>query len=214
MSLSLWVCLQRQGNHKTMKCFFSFPPTHFSFDGAFLAHWAGGGGGGGGSRRRLMERATWTNPVWNQDSQAQPDLWLSTPLFPHRGPSLELLDVLDPVYYFLSPLSTSLPSPFPVPHSHSSFLCPSIFSLDFSIWYLFLFLSPSFASRHPGQLFIQTGCLQLSVQSWVAVQEVGCVAHGAKLFPNTSVSSRQRPWPKHDLDTTTTAKPPTHTAWR
>lgn len=30
-----------------------------------------------------------------QDSQAQPDLWPSTPLFPHRGPSLELLDVSD-----------------------------------------------------------------------------------------------------------------------
>lgn len=133
MSLSLWVRLQRQGNHKTMKCFFSFPPTHFSFDGAFLAHWAGGGSSS--RRRRLMERATWTNPVWNQDSQAQPDLWLSTPLFPHRGPSLELLDVLGPVYYFLSPLSTPLPSPFPVPHSHSSFfmsiyLLPSFISLS------------------------------------------------------------------------------------
>lgn len=63
-----------------MKSVVSFPLTHFSLS---AAHWAGGGGGG----RRLMERATWTNPVWNQDGPTQPDLWPCTALFPHRGPS-------------------------------------------------------------------------------------------------------------------------------
>lgn len=80
MSVCLWVCLQRQGNHKTVKCFFSFPPTHFSFGWAFLAYWAGGG-----SRRRLMERATWTNPVWNQAARtARPSQIYDPPsLFSH-----------------------------------------------------------------------------------------------------------------------------------
>lgn len=140
----------------------------------------------------------------SQDSQAQPDLWLSTPLFPHRGPSPELLDVLDPVYYFLSPLSTSPSSPFPVPLSHFSFfLCPSISPLP-----LFLYLGisfslspPPFSPRHPGQLFIQTGCLQLSVRSWVAAPEVGRIACGVELFPNTSVSSLRS---IHDLSVTRT----------
>lgn len=54
------VSLQKQGNYKTMKGFFSFLLTHFSFIGAFLAN------GAGGSRRRLMERATWTNAAWKQ----------------------------------------------------------------------------------------------------------------------------------------------------
>lgn len=101
-----------------------------------------------------------------------------------------------------------LPSPFPVPHSHSSFFFVTYLSspfLYFSIWYLFLSLSPSFAPRHPGQLFIQTGCLQLSVQSWVAAQEVGRVACGAELFPNASLSS----WGSiRDLNTTLTPQQP------
>lgn len=91
----------------------------------------------------------------------------------------------------------------------------SIF-LYFSISYLFLSSSPSFALRHHGQLFFQTGCLQLSEWSWVTVQEVGgCLAHGS-LYQHLCLLSTQHPWPEHDLDTTTkfSSEPPTHIAWK
>lgn len=191
MSLSMWACLQRQGNHKTMKCFFSFPPTHFSFGRAFLARWAGGSGG---SRRRLMERATWTNPVWNQAAKtARPSqIYDSPPLFSHTEAPLwsfwmywTLSITFCHLYLPLLPLLFL--SHFPISLFFMSiYLSPSSFSLS---WYLFLSFSPSFSPRHPGQLFIQTGCLQLSVQSWVAAPEVGRTACSAELFPNTSVSS-------------------------
>lgn len=128
-SVSQCACRDKEAI-KTVKCFFPFPPTHFSFDGAFLARWAGGSGGSG---RRLMERATWTNPVWNQGSQVQPDLWLPTLLFPHRGPSQELLDVLDPVYYLLSPLSTLSLSCPTFPFFFFFFFLKHIFLLSSSI---------------------------------------------------------------------------------
>lgn len=182
MSLSVWACLQKQGNHKTMKCFFSFPLTHFSFGGAFLAHWAGGSGS---NRRRLMERATWTNPVWNQAARtartARPSqIYDSHPTFPTQRPLSGASGCVGPcLLLFVTSVCLSFLSRFPI---SLFFLCPSIFSLP-----LFLYLLPFSSSlfpRHPGQLFIQAGCLQLSVWSCV-----GCIACGVELFPNTSVSS-------------------------
>lgn len=179
---------------KTMKCFFSFPPTHFSFGWAFLAHW-GGGGGSGGSRRRLMERATWTNPVWNQGARtARPSqIYDPPPLFSHtEAPlwSFWMYRTLSVTFCHLClPL---LPLPF-----LSHFPLPLFLYLGIS----FLSFTPSFFPRHPGQLFIQTGCLQLSVRSWAAAPEVGRVARGAELFPNTSVSSLCN---IHDLSATLT----------
>ncbi len=103
-------------------------------------------------------------------------------------------------------MSTSPSSPFPVPLSHSS-LCYVHLSSPFLLFpYLgisFLSFSPSFSPRHPDQLFIQTGCLQLSVRSWVAASEVGRVACSVELFPNTSVSS---PHSIHDLSMTLTTQ--------
>lgn len=103
--------------------------------------------------------------------------------------------------------------PVPLAYMHLSSLL-----LYFSFRYLFLFCAPpqpSSAPRHPGQLFVQTGCLQLSVRSGVAVQEAACVACGAKLFPNTSVSSEGS---IRDPSVTSTPpqprKPPTHTSRR
>lgn len=101
-------------------------------------------------------------------SQFQPDLWLSTPLFPQRGPSLELLDVSDLVYSFLSLLSSS--TSFPLLSHLSFFMSIYLFSFFFSLGISF---SPSFSPRHPGQLFVQTWCLQLSVQSSVAPPDAG-----------------------------------------
>lgn len=209
MSVCLWVCLQRQGNHKTVKCFFSFPPTHFSFGWAFLAYWAGGG-----SRRRLMERATWTNPVWNQAARtARPARFMTLhPSFPTQRPLSGASGCIGPcpllfvTSVYLCFLSLSCPT-------YTFLFLMSIYLLSFSVslsWY-----PPRPSSRHPGQLFIQTGCLQLSVRSWVAVPEVGRIACGVELFPNTSFSSVRS---IHDLSMTLTpqlhvfAKPPTHTA--
>lgn len=96
------------------------------------------------------------------------------------------------LYLPLLPLPFLSHIPVPLFYMHLSSLL-----LYFSFRYLFLLCAPpapssphpSSAPRHPGQLFVQTGCLQLSVRSSVAVQEAGRVACGAKLFPNTSVSS-------------------------
>lgn len=81
-----------------------------------------------------------------QDGQAQPDLWPSTPLFPHRGPSLELLDVSDLVSItfvtsvYFSFLSLSCPTfPFLL-----FFNVPSIFSHP-----RFLYLGISFSLSPP-----------------------------------------------------------------
>lgn len=142
MSLSLRACLRRQGNHKTMKVLLFLPTDTFLFRLGFLSTLSG-------RQRRQQEEADGeghlNKPSVEPGSRAQPDLWLSTPLFPHRGPSLELLDVLDPVYYLLSPLSTSPSFPLPVPLSHSSFFM-SIYLSPFLFlricWYFSLSLSP------------------------------------------------------------------------
>lgn len=74
--------------------------------------------------------------------------------------------------------------------SHSLLFFMSIYLFRSSFLYLFLYFSaPPLSPRHPGQLFIQTGCQQLSVQSWVAALEVGCIACSVELVPHTSVSS-------------------------
>ena len=98
---------------------------------------------------------------------------------------------------YLSFLSLSCPT-FPF----LFFLCPSIPPPPFLyLGISFLSFTPSFFPRHPDQLFIETGCLQLSVRSWAAAPEVGRVARGAELFPNTSVSSLCN---IHDLSATLT----------
>lgn len=203
MSLSLWACLQRQGNHKTMKCFFSFPLTHFSFGWAFLEYWAGG------SRRRLMERATWTNPVWNQAARtARPSqIYDPPPLFSHTEAPLWSFWM----YWSLSITFCHLCLPLlplpPCPTFTFLFLM-SIYLLSFSVslsWYLFLSLSPL--------LFSQT--------SWPAVHsdrvstavcaKLSCSSRGrahslqrGALSQHLCLLCSQHPWPEHDPDTTTT----------
>lgn len=70
-----------------MECFFSSPVTDFSFGGAFVARWAGFGGG---SSTTLIERATWTNPAWNQAATTDKpsEIYDSPPLFSHTEASL------------------------------------------------------------------------------------------------------------------------------
>lgn len=159
---------------KTMKCFFSFPPTHFSFGWAFLAHW-GGGGGSGGSRRRLMERATWTNPVWNQGARtARPSqIYDPPPLFSHtEAPlwSFWMYRTLSVTFCHLCLPLLPLPflSHFPIP----LFLCPSISppsSISLS-WYLFslfhplLFSQTSWPAVHPDRVSTAV-CAKLSCSS-------------------------------------------------
>lgn len=139
----------------------------------------------------------------SRDNQAQPDLWPSTILFPHWGPSLELLDVLFPVYYFLSPLSTSPSSPFPVPHSQFSFFM--------SVVYLPLFLILG-VSYHPLPFLpdILASCsLRQGVYS--SPCKLSCSSRGMShslqrgdLSQHLCLLSSQHPWPEHDLDSTTT----------
>lgn len=157
-----------------------------------------------------MERATWINPVWNQatrTSKARSDLWASTSLFPQRGPSPELLDVLYLVQYFFCHLGLPLPSP---PFSCFTFLLllfvpiyhpPFSFSQSWTFFLPLLFLSDILASCSSRQ-----GVCSCRCKSRVAAPEVGHVPCSTDLFPNTSVSfSSQHPsWPERDTDSITT----------
>lgn len=207
MSLSMWACLQRQGNHKTMKCFFSFPPTHFSFGRAFLAHWAGGSGG---SRRRLMERATWTNPVWNQAAKtARPSqIYDSPPLFSHTEAPLwsfwmywTLSITFCHLYLPLLPLPFL--SHFPISlffyvHLSFPFLFFSIL-VSLSLFLPLLFSQTSWPAVHPDRVSTAV-CAKLSCSSR---GRSNSLQRGA-LSQHLCLLSSQHPWPEHDLDTTTT----------
>lgn len=79
---------------------------------------------------------------------------------------MKLLDVLSAITF----CHLCLPFLLPPLLSHIPIFYVYLYSpfFYFLIWYLFLSSSPSFRPRHPGQLFIQTGCLQLSVQSCIS----------------------------------------------
>lgn len=161
-------------------CFFSFAPTHFSFSRAFWAHWAGGNSGG---RSGLMERATWTNPVWNQAARPSqiydsPTLcshteapllsfwmhWTLSITFCHLCLSLLPLPCISHISIPLFLMSTYLP---PLSISHSS--------ISFSL-YPFLLLPDILASCSSRQCVYSCLC-----NAELQFKKAGCVP-----FPNTS----------------------------
>lgn len=200
--ISVWTRLPRRGNHKTMKCFSFFSLTLFSaVDGDFFE--AGGcgsrGGGRGGSSSGNGKHLN--KPSVEAGRQGPARFMTRHPTFPTQRPlswasggsAPQLLHFVTFVYSFFFSLSCST-------FQLLSFTCIYLLSSAISLSGIFFSFVPSYppapssphpssAPRHPGQLFVQTGCLQLSVQSGVAVQEAGRVACGTKLFPDTSVSS-------------------------
>lgn len=123
-----------------MKCFFSSSDTFLAFCCTLSRRQQRQPeevDGEGHLNKPSVEPGSRVNQVWS-------NLWLSSSLFPHRGPSEELLEVWSPACYFLSPLSSSASSPFPISSSHFSFLCPSaVFSFIslFNISFFLLLLS-------------------------------------------------------------------------
>lgn len=106
------------------------PLTDFSFAGAFVARWVGPGGSGSGAT--LMERATWTNPAWNQAARTDKpsQIYDSPPLLSHSKASHQSFWI-----YRINTFCHLCLALLPAPHSHPSFECPFIFYL--SICYLF-----------------------------------------------------------------------------
>lgn len=152
MSPCLWVFLQRQGNHKTVKCFSSFLWTHFSFGGAFVAHGAGSGVSG---RRRLMERATWTNPVWNSAVRTTrpSQIYDPPPYFPTQRPLSGAPGCIGPCLLFVTSLQLTF-------LSFSGFTLPLLFFMSIHLFRLsFLYLGISFSISPPPSLpDILTSC--------------------------------------------------------
>lgn len=107
-----------------------------------------------------------------------------------------------------------LPSLLPVPHSSSSFFNNiSFFSLPLFLYLVSLSLfipllcsQTSWPAVHPDRVSTAV-CAKLSCSSRGRL----CSLRRRTLSQHLSLLSRQHPWPKHDLDTTATAKPPTHT---
>lgn len=201
MSLSVWACRQRKGSHKTVKCFFSFPSTHFSFDRAFFARWAGRSG----ARRRLMERATWTNPMRNQAARmTRPSqIYGPQPFFSHsEAPLWSFWMYYSQSFTFCHLCLPLLPLPFLFHIPNSLFFLNAcrlslsflFFSILVSSTALFLFSQTSWPAAHSDRV-----STTLHV-SRVAAPEVCPIACSAELFLNTFVSSLRS---IHDLDSTT-----------
>lgn len=212
MSLSVWACRQRKGSHKTVKCFFSFPSTHFSFDRAFFARWAGRSG----ARRRLMERATWTNPMRNQAARmTRPSqIYGPQPFFSHsEAPLWSFWMYYSQSFTFCHLCLPLLPLPFlfHIPNSLFFFKCLSFIFvvplfLNLGIFHRpFPFLPDILASCSLRQGVYNSPCKQ-SCSS-------GGMSHSLQrgaLSQHLCVLSSQHPWPwQHNC--MLSPKPPTHT---
>lgn len=80
-------------------------------------------------------------------NQVRSNLWFSSSLFPHRGPSEELLEVWSPACYFLSPLFSSASSPF-LSHLHIFLFCVHLQYPPLFLYFISLsFFIPLFCSQ-------------------------------------------------------------------
>lgn len=122
--------MQRRGSHKTVECFFS-PPDGFLFRRSFCCTLSGA--------RRQWQRCNAdgeghlnkpSGKPGSRDRQAQSNLWLSSPAFPQKGLSSELLDLTNKL--ILPLLFGSPPYPtFPSFFWMAIYLPPSLYLLSF-----------------------------------------------------------------------------------